>query len=715
MHEKILIPPAVHDEPHFAKKTLVLAVLLSATSMFATAASVNVVTGQTYLDDVDVKAPYTFTNAGTVKNQTITVAGSSKAAFHNTGIIETGTLTLDGIQGLEIGGKSITATKGIVVKGIPGVNSLRNLVTVGKIVTPELKLIGTVNEYGLLFNSTEQVKDIDRIYVECNNGRTGLLVETNKTVAFNEVELGGTGTKNEARIEVEAGATSSVEQLIASTTQAKVQVDGTGEIKIRNVAIKDGAKLGIQTWAPGKEENTTDVVTVELGSVVVGENASLVTQLYDKAQPGVTYVGAPTFTLEKGAMVDLSSASKDDGKPAKARLEAEAVTFVVEDASAATVYVPVPENVKDDTVMTVKGAAANNTGDAGADLKALSTIVKTAKTDTKGVAGVTLEQEASEIFDGATGVTDENGSITGVKVQANPATHGIAEMTALGLQIWRNEINDMNKRLGELRDSADDANGVWARVYTGKAKYGNLGVTNKYTSFQFGYDRQVVPGMWLGGAISYTDGNNDFANGDGDSETYAFTGYGSWLADNGMFVDVTGKVGRLKNSFDISTTLGTASGSYNTNAFSLSAEAGWRLHPLANSLYVEPQVEMMYGRVLDADYTTSMGVAVEHEAVDTLIGRVGFVLGLKCPNNRGNTYVRASILHDWQGDAESTFTKGGQTKRISEELGDTWLEYGVGANFNATKNLHLYADLEATEGAKVETSYRFNLGARWSF
>lgn len=113
----------------------------------------------------------------------------------------------------------------------------------------------------------------------------GLLVETNKTVAFNEVELGGTGTKNEARIEVEAGATSSVEQLIASTTQAKVQVDGTGEIKIRNVAIKDGAKLGIQTWAPGKEENTTDVATVELGSVVVGENASLVTQLYVRPSP----------------------------------------------------------------------------------------------------------------------------------------------------------------------------------------------------------------------------------------------------------------------------------------------------------------------------------------------------------------------------------------------------------------------------------------------
>ena len=35
------------------------------------------------------------------------------------------------------------------------------------------------------------------------------------------------------------------------------------------------------------------------------------------------------------------------------------------------------------------------------------------------------------------------------------------------------DINDMNKRLGELRDSSAEANGVWARVYNGKAKFGN--------------------------------------------------------------------------------------------------------------------------------------------------------------------------------------------------------------------------------------------------
>lgn len=39
----------------------------------------------------------------------------------------------------------------------------------------------------------------------------------------------------------------------------------------------------------------------------------------------------------------------------------------------------------------------------------------------------------------------------------------------------------------------------------------------------------------------------------------------------------------------------------------------------------------------------------------------------------------------------------------------------MSANFNATKNLHLYADIEAADGGEVDTDYRVNLGARWSF
>lgn len=363
--------------------------------------------------------------------------------------------------------------------------------------------------------------------------------------------------------------------------------------------------------------------------------------------------------------------------------------------------------------ISVTGLDVGATGDLGEDLKALAGVVQK---DQKGLAGITVTQQATDIYDGGSAITTANGGLSQMVITPNANINGIAEMTALGLQIWRNEINDMNKRLGELRDSSDEANGVWARVYNGKAKFGNQKITNKYTAFQFGYDRQVVPGTWLGGALSWTDGNNDFAVGGGDSSLLAFTGYGSKLWDNGMFLDVTGKFGRMKNEFDISLASGKSSASYHTNAVSVSAEAGWRLYPMQNSFYVEPQVELMYGHVFDVDYSTSTGVKVEQDAADTLIGRAGVVLGLKCPDNRGNAYLRASVLHDWKGDADFSFTKDGKYRRtISEELGGTWFEYGIGANFNATKQVHLYADVEASNGGKVDTDYRVNFGARYSF
>lgn len=229
--------------------------------------------------------------------------------------------------------------------------------------------------------------------------------------------------------------------------------------------------------------------------------------------------------------------------------------------------------------ISVTGLDVGATGDLGEDLKALAGVVQK---DQKGLAGITVTQQATDIYDGGSAITTANGGLSQMVITPNANINGIAEMTALGLQIWRNEINDMNKRLGELRDSSDEANGVWARVYNGKAKFGNQKITNKYTAFQFGYDRQVVPGTWLGGALSWTDGNNDFAVGGGDSSLLAFTGYGSKLWDNGMFLDVTGKFGRMKNEFDISLASGKSSASYHTNAVSVSAEAGWRLYPRAN-------------------------------------------------------------------------------------------------------------------------------------
>ena len=52
---------------------------------------------------------------------------------------------------------------------------------------------------------------------------------------------------------------------------------------------------------------------------------------------------------------------------------------------------------------------------------------------------------------------------------------------------------------------------------------------------------------------------------------------------------------------------------------------------------------------------------------------------------------------------------------MSEDLGGTWYEYGIGFNLNATKQTHIYADLEASDGGEVDTDYRINVGFRYAW
>lgn len=489
--------------------------------------------------------------------------------------------------------------------------------------------------------------------------------------------------------------------------------DKTGDatdLKIGNMNLEEGAvvNLGLKSGS-GEVSNfaskTIDSLTLNTNSVVNGVDEKS-TQVATIRKIQFNGTGAKVTSSLTGASTDVFLKAGATGNTLSS-VSTDKFNVTLEKTAKDSLHVT---NTGDNTVVNVVAAPENNSGNAQKDL---TEIAESVVFDDKKTHNIT--QQADDLNDSFSGtVTD--GKLGDVKVEANANINGIAEMTALGLHIWRNEINDMNKRLGELRDSSADANGVWARVYNGKAKFGNQNITNKYTAFQFGYDHQVAAGTWLGGALSWTDGNNDFAVGGGDSSLLAFTGYGSKLWDNGMFLDVTGKVGRMKNEFDISLASGKSSASYHTNAVSVSAEAGWRLYPMQNSFYVEPQVELMYGHVFGVDYSTSTGVNVEQDSADTLIGRAGVVLGLKCPDNRGNAYLRASVLHDWKGDADFTFSKtAGAARTISEELGGTWYEYGIGANFNVTKQVHLYADVEAANGGEVDTDYRVNFGVRLSY
>ena len=305
------------------------------------------------------------------------------------------------------------------------------------------------------------------------------------------------------------------------------------------------------------------------------------------------------------------------------------------------------------------------------------------------------------------GVVDEKGNVTGSQGK-NTTNTAISEMGSIALMAWRQENNDMNKRLGELRNSKGE-HGIWTRMTRGESEFKS--VKNQYNAYQIGYDEKLSKDKtWTVGAVlTYTDAQSSFAGGSGENTHKGFAIYGSKLNEDGSFIDLIAKYARLEHEFD--TVGGIGSGEYDTNGYSVSAEYGKRFEK-GNGFWVEPQVELTYGKVGSVNYATDKAMAYQ-DGMESLVGRVGFSLGKDIKD--GNVYVRASYLYDFDGETQVTMTNGTASDTYEQDLGGGWFEVGVGTNINLSDATYVYLDVEKTYGGDVATPWQWNAGVRYSF
>ena len=369
------------------------------------------------------------------------------------------------------------------------------------------------------------------------------------------------------------------------------------------------------------------------------------------------------------------------------------------------------ENKAADTSLTVNGT--KEVTDAIASGKAsLQKLADVVKSNGKSAAD-TVTSDANDIIGGYSAKVGDDGKVVAktVKTLENPTNRAISDMANISLMTWRQENNDMNKRLGELRDSKGE-HGAWVRMARGESKYGSQNVKNQYNYYQVGYDEKLStdPNWTVGVALTRTEGTSTFARGTGENKHTGLAIYGSYLSDNGSFVDLIAKYARMDNDYS---TIGAGVGdaSYETNGYSLSAEYGKRFTK-DNGFWIEPQVELTYGTVGSVDYLTSKGARVHQDSVDSLVGRLGISLGKDI--KQGNVYVRASYLYDFDGETKATMSGAG-TASFEQDLGGGWWEVGVGTNLNLSDATHLYFDVEKTYGGNVATPWQWNAGVRWSF
>lgn len=325
-----------------------------------------------------------------------------------------------------------------------------------------------------------------------------------------------------------------------------------------------------------------------------------------------------------------------------------------------------------------------------------------------------LAQE-SNIIGETTALVDEYGNIIANTVieKGHIANEGITELANVAFMAWRAENDEMHQRMGELRSSNGEA-GIWARMKRGESKYGDMDIKNQYSTYQLGYDEKVGDSNWyIGGAISRTEGKSSFATGSGENQSTGFTVYGTYVADDGQYVDLSAKYARLDNEFDVFGRSGIEStGDYRNNGYAFSAEYGKRIEA-GNDFWIEPQVQLTYGHLSSANYTTSRDVRVTQDAMDSVVGRLGFAAGKDI--GAGNVYVKASYLYDFDGDTNVKMTDGKNNAVYDQDLGGGWFEVGIGTNINLSETSHLYFDVEKTYGGDIETPWQWNAGVRFDF
>ena len=291
--------------------------------------------------------------------------------------------------------------------------------------------------------------------------------------------------------------------------------------------------------------------------------------------------------------------------------------------------------------------------------------------------------------------------------------------------LWRIEGNNLMKRMGDLRSDTEAAEGgVWARYYRGEMSADSAydrSFDQDYTAFQGGIDKvQDYKGgkLYTGIAVNRIDGNASYNSGSGDLSSTGVGVYASWLGSKGHYLDVIARGSKLANDFKLVDRSGnTAKGDYDTWAYGISAEYGYR-QDLQGGWFVEPQAELSLGRIGSADYTMSNGTEISQDAVNSAVTRIGVLSGKEFTMNgrQGNAYLKASLLHDFGGNGGgAAYYNGRSTVVESADMNGTWYEIGLGANLGLAKNSNLYFDALKTFGGDLRTEWQFNAGLRFTF
>ena len=201
-----------------------------------------------------------------------------------------------------------------------------------------------------------------------------------------------------------------------------------------------------------------------------------------------------------------------------------------------------------------------------------------------------------------------------------------------------NELNRIHQRLGEIRTG--EKGNVWVRNVNSHQKLTALSTGESQTSgfkqnvhsLQVGADAAATDKVRLGGFVGYSQANIDFNNhyGNGKVKGQTLGVYGTYLADNGVYLDNIAQYSRL-----------TADSNHTEkqryNAYTLSTEIGKQFQ-LAGAWTMTPQAQLAW---------THINGKEKEDSLSAVSSRVGLRLAKTFELSRGwklQPYAEANAI-----------------------------------------------------------------------
>jgi outer membrane autotransporter protein len=320
-------------------------------------------------------------------------------------------------------------------------------------------------------------------------------------------------------------------------------------------------------------------------------------------------------------------------------------------------------------------------------------------------------------YRGVNSLTDYYFYNTGSPSRCGSAAIGTAASTNV---VWYGEMNEIKKRMGELRMGAQSGDDFWVRTYADKFNVtpaGGESFNQIMRGIELGRDKpqSFAGGKKFTGFLAGTgSADNTFASGGMGAANSIYAGaYGSWLRDDGSYFDLIGKYNWFRHSFN--TPLlggGSDSGSYRNKGFGLSAEIGKRLKH-GNGFFVQPEAELSAMWSGSANYASANGLAIQVPSANSLQLRLGCTVGRKWQDvdeASRQIYGKLSWVNEFRGDSRTVVDSAPFDSSLN---GHQWVT-SVGFVEDG-KRYQLYLDAEKSYGNTVSKAWGFNAGYRWKF